>query len=351
MKKILSEVINELNIYLSLEKEEKDMLLKSILNDLNLIKLSIEKNDSLLRQYFKYTLKYLLFLNENTINDKNHNFEKNKEKNLEKIYDFLYYTRNINDNYIYDKEYYFLNLIFQLKITEYYYFPLDEKETIEEYIRSLNKYKLKLKRIEEKTTNNEVDYIIAEYKKEIIYKERNNNKINLSKDNELSKLIAEEIYKIYYSNKTKKINIDNEDNKEIIGYIEENYGMSLFLILNIYKKILPTTNILKKEKNKFIKNLMFKKLMYIKELIKLNEDYYKCSCFELLTDNTTLIEDAMFLTFSLNKMEECFSIIGKSIKFINFLLLNEDNESRYNGLMIQKEDYLILLKLISNNNN
>lgn len=351
MKKILSEVINELNIYLSLEKEEKDMLLKSILNDLNLIKLSIEKNDSLLRQYFKYTLKYLLFLNENTINDKNHNFEKNKEKNLEKIYDFLYYTRNINDNYIYDKEYYFLNLIFQLKITEYYYFPLDEKETIEEYIRSLNKYKLKLKRIEEKTTNNEVDYIIAEYKKEIIYKERNNNKINLSKDNELSKLIAEEIYKIYYSNKTKKINIDNEDNKEIIGYIEENYGMSLFLILNIYKKILPTTNILKKEKNKFIKNLMFKKLMYIKELIKLNEDYYKCSCFELLTDNTTLIEDAMFLTFSLNKMEECFSIIGKSIKFINFLLLTEKEKVIHNGLILQKEDYLILLKLISNNNN
>lgn len=349
MKKILTEIITDLNIYLTLEKEEKNILLQSILNDLNLIKLSIEKNHSLLRKYFKYTLKYLLFLNETTINNKNKNFEVNKERNIEKIYEFIYYTRNITD-YIFDKEYYVLNLIFQLNIIEYYYFPIDEKETIEEYNKSLLKYKNKLKKIEENASNNEVDFIVSEYKKEIIFKQKNENKINLSKDVEISKLITEEIYKIYYSNKTKQLDGYYKNNKNISELIEENYGLSLFLILNIYKKILPTTNILKKEKNKFIKLLMLKKLYYIKELMKLNENYYKSSCYDLLFDNTTLIEDAMFLTFSLNKIDECFHIIGKNIKFINFLLLCEKDKNYVRNLLQQKEDYLILLKLITLNN-
>ncbi len=344
MKKILTEVISDLNIYLTLEKEEKEILLNSILNDLNLIKLSVEKNHSLLRSFFKCTLKYLLFLNEG----KDNYFKMNKEINLEKIFDFLFYTTNIQ-NYHYDRDYYFLNLIFQLRITEFYYFPIDEENTIEEYYKSVNNQKLKIKRIEDKSSNSEVDFIVAEYKKDLIYREMNINKINISKETELSKLVMEEIYKIYYKNKENFLNNDFEDNKHLREIIEENYGLSLFLILNIYKKIIPFTNSLKKERNKYIKKLMYKKLKYSRELINLNEQYYKSSCYSLLIDNNVLIEEIMFMTFSLNQMEDFFNVVSKQIKFINFLLLNETNKTNISDLVAQKEDYLLLLKLVSNN--
>ncbi len=94
---------------------------------------------------------------------------------------------------------------------------------------------------------------------------------------------------------------------------------------------------------------MYKKLKYSRELINLNEQYYKSSCYSLLIYNNVLIEEIMFMTFSLNQMEDFFNVVSKQIKFINFLLLNETNKINISDLVAQKEDYLLLLKLVSNN--
>lgn len=363
MKNILNKIEIELHNYKLCSQNQKE----EILNRSN-IELEDYKNKELktsmdLKGYFETSIKNFLLTNNLNLKKSNDNeFEENNEelkeyKNINLLTDFYNKCNNdFGERREYEINYYFLNYVFLSQVTKQYYYPIDSSKIIENFYKDKNKYKEKIKNLNKEKTTNEIDYLVNEYKKTKIYYLKNNSgEISLPEELKLekSKEISEIVFSIYEKSKFlfmymkgRKLPEEKNLTEYDKGLIEENYGLSTFLMYKIYKNLFATNKGFYDEKNKYIISLKKRLIHYIDDLIMLNESFYKCCSYETLMDNTFFIEDEIFLYYTINKKEKTIKIIKNSIKFINFLLLNETNKSKIIRLEEQKEDYLILLKII-----